>query len=80
MAPARISQRDLSSALGMPASSLGDRLRGLTQWRVTELAAVAQVLGCDLAELLTSETLRSASTTATESTPDAEQPPASLAV
>lgn len=53
MAPLAMSRRQLAEAIGMAQSSLGDRMRGLTPWRATELATIARVLDLDAVALVT---------------------------
>lgn len=48
LAAADLSQVDVGRILGLAQSSVSDRMRGVTTWRVTELARLSQVLGCTL--------------------------------
>jgi hypothetical protein len=89
MAPLQMSRRQLAEAIGMSASTLGDRMRGLTEWRATELATVAQVLGLDAVALVTAlvrpeassgDAAGSAAGTSAESMIVPAQPSAPLAV
>ena len=52
MARRRITQTALAEALGLPQTQVSSRLRGATEWKVTELLAVAEYLGVTPASLL----------------------------
>ena len=46
-------QSELARAIGMNQTSINRRFTGLTDWRLTDIEAVADVLGTSPAELLT---------------------------
>lgn len=68
---AGLTQRQLAAALLISPSGVTDRMLGRVVWRVTELARVAQVLGCGLDDLTAGDI-----TSLPSDSTSAEQPPA----
>lgn len=52
MARKRIRQADVAEALGLTQVSVSDRLNGRREWRLSELRAVARLLGVPLSVLV----------------------------
>lgn len=52
MARHRVTQRDVGAALGIAHSAVSHRLTGRTPFDVNELAAIAGLLGVDVAHLV----------------------------
>lgn len=52
MAARSVTQADLSAALAIPQSQVSARLRGVVDWRLGELYAVADRLGVTLHDLI----------------------------
>ena len=53
---ARITQKQLSEALGIDQAAVSRRLRGRTEWKVSELLTVAGLLGIHPVELIPTQT------------------------
>jgi len=52
MVRAQLTQADIARALGLSQAQISERLRGITEWRLTELFALADAVGCDLPALI----------------------------
>jgi transcriptional regulator with XRE-family HTH domain len=49
---ARITQQQLADALGLDQASVSRRLRGVTSWKVTEVAVAAELLSLPVYDLM----------------------------
>ena len=52
MARRRVTQKDLSEALGIAQTQISKRLNGHSEWRVNDLPPVAEVLGVSIDVLI----------------------------
>lgn len=55
MAMKRLTQKQLAMRLGMAPKTMGEKLRGVTEFKLSEMRAIQQIFGGSLEELFSQE-------------------------